>query len=105
MGWFSVISVDGKPYRLMGGDPGIPGFEMDAAEQEAVIMTPTRTSYLFQAGPVTVNATYLSPVEVCPSSVCIYLRFLITISQKILYNSPYLSHIIIFQYLQILHIR
>ena len=35
------------------------------ADQIAVIMTPTRTSFLFQAGPVTVNATYLSPVEVC----------------------------------------
>ena len=35
------------------------------ADQIAVTMTPTRTSFLFQAGPVTVNATYLSPVEVC----------------------------------------
>ena len=62
MGWYSVISVDGKPYRLMGGTAGLV---VDAADQVAVIMTPTRTSYLFQAGPVTVNATYLSPVEVC----------------------------------------
>ena len=35
------------------------------ADQIAVTMTPTRTSFLFQAGPVIVNATYLSPVEVC----------------------------------------
>lgn len=61
MGWYSVIAVDGKPYRLMGGSfPPI-----DAADQVAVVVTPTRTSFLFQAGPVTVNATYLSPVEVC----------------------------------------
>ena len=61
MGWYSVIAVDGKPYRLMGGAPNPV---IDAANQVAVIMTPTRTSLLFQAGPVTVNATYLSLVEV-----------------------------------------
>ena len=62
MGWYSIIAVDGKPYRLMGET-----IEIEAAEQLAAMMTPTRTSFLFQAGPVTVNATYLSPVEVCYS--------------------------------------
>lgn len=39
------------------------------ATQVAVIMTPTRTSILFEAGPVLVNATYLSPVVVRFSSM------------------------------------
>ena len=60
MGWFSIIAVDGTPYRLMG-----VGLSIETAEQVATIMTPTRTSFLFQAGPVMVNTTYLSPVEVC----------------------------------------
>ena len=42
------------------------------ANQTAIIMTPTRTSFLFQAGPVTVNATYLSPVEVCHLSFILH---------------------------------
>lgn len=61
MGWYSMISVDGKVYRIMGGQD-FPG--VDVANQVAISMTPTRTSVLFEAGPVTVNATYLSPVEV-----------------------------------------
>lgn len=61
MGWYSMISVDDKVYRIMGGQD-FPG--VDVANQVAISMTPTRTSVLFEAGPVTVNATYLSPVEV-----------------------------------------
>ena len=58
-----MIAVNGKLYQLMGS--GVyPGVEIEVANQVAIIMTPTRTSFLFQAGPVTVNATYLSPVEV-----------------------------------------
>lgn len=67
--------MDGKPYRLMGGTNGSP---MDPANQVSVIMTPTRTSFLFEAGPVTVNATYLSPVAVF--SLCLVaIAYVLTI--------------------------
>lgn len=56
-----MISVDGKPYQLMGG-VNYPGVAV--ANQVSLIMTPTRTSIIFEAGTVTVNATYLSPVTV-----------------------------------------
>ena len=63
--WFTIITVDGTPYRLMGTSTESSDPVEQVADQIAVIMTPTRTSFLFQAGPVIVNATYLSPVEVC----------------------------------------
>ena len=54
--------MDGNPFRLSG--IVTPGPAINESSQVAVTMTPTRTSFLFEAGPVTVNATYLSPVEV-----------------------------------------
>ena len=95
MGWYSMIAVDGKPYRLMGGAVRL---QIETADQVAVTMTPTRTSFLFQAGPVTVNATYLSPVEVCLYQwiIILYKPFLGFFSSRtILYNNLYLLHIII----------
>lgn len=56
-----MITVDGTPYKLMGETTHAG---LNIANQVAVIMTPTRTSILFECGTVTVNATYLSPVEV-----------------------------------------
>lgn len=38
--------------------------DIPQANQTSVIITPTRTSYLLNAGPVIINMTYLSPVEV-----------------------------------------
>lgn len=34
------------------------------ATQQALVFTPTRTSFRLQAGPVDVNITFLSPIEV-----------------------------------------
>lgn len=60
MGWLSIITVDGIPYQINGQiSPGLI-----TADQVAISLTPTRTSVLLKAGPVTVNVTYLSPVEV-----------------------------------------
>lgn len=67
MGWFSIITVDGVAYQLMGSD-NIP--PIDSAKQTAITITPTRTSILFEAGPVTVNVTYLSPIEVHSYGCC-----------------------------------
>ena len=76
MGWFTIISVDGVPFRLSG--IVTPGPAINESSQLAVLMTPTRTSFLFEAGPVTVNVTYLSPVEVCTT---------ITSAQTITYDN------------------
>lgn len=53
--------MDGISYQLLGGalSPAII-----AAEQISVEITPTRTSYSLNAGPIIVNMTFLSPVEV-----------------------------------------
>lgn len=61
MGWYSMIVVDEKPYMLMGMDTT---GQTTVANQTAVVISPTRTSFVFEAGPVLVNATYLSPVVV-----------------------------------------
>lgn len=50
--------------------------QVPVATQLAVVMTPTRTSILYEAGPVNVNATYLSPVMVC-LRVLIFVRNLL----------------------------
>lgn len=55
------MRVDGKAYYLMGDDTAA---NATYANQSAVIVTPTRSSYLYLAGPVNVNLTFLSPVEV-----------------------------------------
>ena len=60
-GWFCAVMVDGTPYQLLG-DPGFPLVSL--ATQKSVKITPTRTSFLLQAGPVDVNVTFLSPITV-----------------------------------------
>ena len=102
MALYSVIAVDGKPYRLTG-----EALAIDTAIQLAVTMTPTRTSFLFQAGPVTVNATFLSQVEVCLFRlvmISLALSVYYFSSQKTLYNNLCLSYTIIYLFLQILRI-
>lgn len=57
------MRVDGIAYEIIGGDNS-----WQSANQTSVIVTPTRSSYLLNAGPVIVNMTFLSPVEVFASS-------------------------------------
>lgn len=59
LGWYCAVLVDGVPYRIMSPSP-IPGIA--AANQLSVAFTPTRTTFVLEAGPVIVNATFLSPV-------------------------------------------
>lgn len=61
MGWYASMRVDGKPYYLMGLDTA-PNSTL--ANQTSVVVTPTRSSYLYTAGPVIANLTFLSPIEV-----------------------------------------
>lgn len=67
LGWYASVVVDGQGYRVMGS-PFITNMteaSQTEANQTAVEFTPTRTSLLFTAGPMQINATFLSPIEVC----------------------------------------
>ncbi|KAL5533549.1 hypothetical protein ACEPAG_9 [Sanghuangporus baumii] len=59
LGWYASVRVDGEAYRLMGGNK-VPS---TTAVQQSFVFTPTRSSYIMQAGPVNVNVTFLSPIE------------------------------------------
>lgn len=61
LGWYCAVQVDGTTYRLMGG-PSTPA--VNTSSQTSVEFTPTRTTYSQRAGPVDVNMTFWSPVEV-----------------------------------------
>jgi hypothetical protein len=53
----SIVRVDGVSYRIMGDEPRI----VAPAEQTNLQVFPTRTIYEFQAGPVRVVLTFLTP--------------------------------------------
>ncbi len=56
------VRVDNKTYIWTGEDyPSLGGF---AANLTNIQITPTRTIFTLQAGPMNVTITYLSPIEV-----------------------------------------
>lgn len=56
------VRIDGRIYIWTGEDnPSLGGF---AANLTSVQITPTRTIFIMQAGPMNVTITYLSPIEV-----------------------------------------
>ncbi|MDB5294422.1 MAG: glutaminase, partial [Phycisphaerales bacterium] len=57
-GMCGLVRVDGKPMRFMGTYPGT----REAAVQTGVRVLPTRTFYTFDAGPVELAVTFLSPL-------------------------------------------
>ncbi|KAI0744211.1 hypothetical protein C8Q80DRAFT_1220875 [Daedaleopsis nitida] len=59
MGWAGKIRVDGKTYAWMGNDRVDDG----AANVTNTQVTPTRTIFSMQAGPMNIVVTYLSPIE------------------------------------------
>ncbi|KAL5508744.1 hypothetical protein ACEPAG_4723 [Sanghuangporus baumii] len=59
MGWVAAILVDGTPYQLLGG----PLANTVNASQQSFVFTPTRSSYVLQAGLVNVTMTFMSPIE------------------------------------------
>ena len=61
LGWYAAIQVDGTTFRLLGG-ASVPAVNL--SDQTAVEFTPTRTSVISTAGPVEVNLTFWSPIEV-----------------------------------------
>ncbi|KAJ6482672.1 hypothetical protein C8R45DRAFT_1099940 [Mycena sanguinolenta] len=59
LGWSGLIKIDGLTYSWLG----IPGVG-NASKWLETEITPTRTILTVQAGPVLLNVTFLSPVEV-----------------------------------------
>ncbi|KAF7783398.1 hypothetical protein Agabi119p4_1422 [Agaricus bisporus var. burnettii] len=60
LGWDAMIRVDGKPYQWMGNsDSNIANFSTTISSE----ITPTRTIFTIQAGPMKFKATFFTPVE------------------------------------------
>src|SRR6476646_2243595 len=59
-GMCGLVRVDGKVYRWMGGKnaEAAPG----TATQTLLEVGPTTTHYVFDCGPVSLSATFVSPV-------------------------------------------
>lgn len=53
------MRVDGIAYRFLGDSPG-----GQVANQTAVKFTATTSTFQYQAGPVSITADFLSPIEV-----------------------------------------
>lgn len=54
----SMVSIDGKPYRLMGAEPQ----NVPALPQSSVEVLPTRTIYVFAGAGVRVTLTFMTPL-------------------------------------------
>jgi hypothetical protein len=53
----SVVSIDGKQFRIMGTEPiGVP-----ALEQKSLTVLPTRTIYTFEGAGVALTLTFMTP--------------------------------------------
>ncbi|KAJ7359962.1 hypothetical protein DFH08DRAFT_685729, partial [Mycena albidolilacea] len=60
LGWAGSIKVNGLTYHWLGQPGG-----GNASIWLVTEVTPTRTILIAQAGPMLLNITFLSPVEVC----------------------------------------
>lgn len=58
-GWYASTVVDNRTYRLIGIDSFNP-----AANITSIEFTPTRTSFIADAGPMQFNISFISPIEV-----------------------------------------
>ena len=59
MGWRGKIKIDGVTYTWMGHD-----LDSTIANVTNIQLTPTRSIYTMQTGPMNLTATFLSPIEV-----------------------------------------
>lgn len=60
MGWTGYVRVDGKAYTFLGA-PTVSGATL--ATQQSLTVTATSSIFVLTAGPVTVTATFFSPIE------------------------------------------
>jgi hypothetical protein len=58
-GWLGFVRVDGQTYRFLGD----AAFGVEA-NQTGLEWTATRSTFEFAAGPVTIIAEFLTPIEV-----------------------------------------
>ena len=65
MGWICYIRVDNTTYTLWGNN-NLPGSGINQSSLVTTVLTPTRTIQVMTAGPMNVNVTFLSPVDVSP---------------------------------------
>ncbi len=68
MGMFSMVSIDGSSYRLLGMYPD----DVPAMDGGTVRMTPTSTTYDFAGAGITLSMTFLSPL--LPDSLTLLSR-------------------------------
>ncbi|OZJ05002.1 hypothetical protein BZG36_02118 [Bifiguratus adelaidae] len=62
-GWGGIARVDNVSYPILGNPGQDPiGVKANAAQQSLTV-TPTKSEYILQAGPVAITMTFLSPVE------------------------------------------
>lgn len=61
LGWAGHIRVDGTNYRWLGDDAQAPSIPGNLTGKQ---FTPTRSIFQVQAGPMNLNVTFLSPIEV-----------------------------------------
>ena len=59
--WAGMIRVNGTTYKWMGNDPAS---NKTSAKVTNIQITPTRSIFVMEAGPMNVTVTFLSPVEV-----------------------------------------
>lgn len=59
LGWAGIIQVDNVAYKWLGADT-----VSKTANLSGIQVTPTRTIYTIQAGPMDVIVTFLTPIEV-----------------------------------------
>ena len=60
MGWAGKIRIDGTTYAWLGQD----GIDNASATVTDFQITPTRSIFAMQAGPMNLTVTFLSPIEV-----------------------------------------
>ena len=69
----TAITIDGQAYEL-GGDAGGVSTINGTVTQNSVTFTPTSTIFSMVTGPMNVNLTYLSPIEVStPTRISVLL--------------------------------
>ncbi|KAJ7352460.1 hypothetical protein DFH08DRAFT_858995 [Mycena albidolilacea] len=62
LGWTGLVNVDGEAYSFLG-DPVVSGSTFTKATQKSAKFTSTQSTFVLDAGPVTLTVNFLSPVE------------------------------------------
>ncbi|KAJ3568846.1 hypothetical protein NP233_g5446 [Leucocoprinus birnbaumii] len=60
LGWAGIVRVDGKAYQWLGSPLGLSG---NKTKTVMSTITPTKSIFRIEAGPVQFNATFFSPIE------------------------------------------